>query len=614
MNREHISHAGEETQKPPVEQEQQEVDSQQGMTLAELIANTRERLHVIHGEEKKEALEQPQECPDELWNILEPEALITREGWMEQFYKTRKEYQKAGSEEIFDSGNRWVYDTVVEKSDHLRAMVAFLYGTSKTEDPFSYQDLDDLFSVIDGQYKESRPTIADKLRHEVSSLFEQQDPRVHLGSQSLRRGLNTGKIGHLEKNGILRGEEAALLKDTVQFAEVEAYGEKDMIDTLQFAAKNTELAVGLLSKRVGLSSDIVRDSLTLVLSEMEAEYDNTPQDDDASKESWLKKVGQWFMGNEVSQTTPLPEKVHSVLEHDDVKWAHRLASLLAASKQKDIDSRYFKDELYREEEIRNALLDFIRNDEGDDFSLDQAEEYLERVVNLSQFDRASADDLGQFRTQPEQQPTTVWGKMKRAVQRGVKTAVTEIDGPLEEGESAYLTSPRMLRDAKGGTKLDLFVDAVEQLEHYPGDKRSPAFVESAQAVERIRQQLVHEYDEFIKQKEAHKKEQEGAGKKSQNQGIDTVDTKVTSGAEWFSVETMVEPIAIAGEKILGFAGNQVKKFVDRMKKGGQEKRRLRNEMIDRIASAGGGPSRPRGRSITRRSPARVSSPLKSSIR
>ena len=568
----------------------------------------------VRRELAKEAIEQPQECPDELWGILASDALITQEWLFKNFEQERSEWEHAGKVDVFDSENKWLYENAVDQSEHLRKMVAFLYGTSETEEPFSYKDLDDLFSVIDAQYKESRPTIADKLRHEVASLFEQQDPRVHLGSQSLRRGLNTGKIGHLEKNGILRGEEATLLKDTLQFAEVEAYGEKDMIDTLQFAANNTELAVGLLSKRVGLSSDIAHDCLTLVLSEMEAEHDNTFKDDDASKKSWLKKVGQWFMGNEVSQTIPLPEKVQSVLEHDGAKWAHRLVSLLATSKQKDIDRRYFKDELYKEEEIRNAILDFMRNDEGDDFSLDQAEEYLERVVNLSQFDRASADDLGQLRAQPEQQPTTVWGKMKRAVQRGVKTAVTEIDGPLEEGESAYLISPRMLRDAKAGTKLDLFVDAVEQLERYPGDKRNPAFIESAQAVERIREQLTHEYDEFIKLKEAHKKAQESTGKKPFNGGIDTADTKATSGAEWFSVETMMEPLAMAGEKILGFAGDQVKKFVDRMKKGGREKRQLRNEMIDRIGRAGGGPSRPRGGSITRRSSSRVSSPLRSSIR
>ena len=43
-------------------------------------------------------------------------------------------------------------------------MVAFLYGSVETEEPFSYKDLDDLFSVIDARYKESRPTIADKLR------------------------------------------------------------------------------------------------------------------------------------------------------------------------------------------------------------------------------------------------------------------------------------------------------------------------------------------------------------------------------------------------------------------------------------------------------------------
>ena len=595
MNREQEPPRGHEANNAELSAEEQKTVTPDEQSRA---LQLRER---VRRELAREAIEQPQECPDELWGILASDALMTQEWMFKNFEQERSEWERAGKADVFDSENKWLYENVVDQSEHLRKMVAFLYGSVETEEPFSYKDLDDLFSVIDARYKESRPTIADKLRHEVSSLFEQQDPRVHLGSQSLRRGLNTGKIGHLEKNGILRGEEATLLKDTVQFAEVEAYGEQDMIDTLQFVAKNTELAVGLLSKRVGLSSAIVHDCFTLVLSEIEAEYGNTSKDDDASKKSWLKKVGQWFIGNEVSQAIPLPEKVQSVLEHDGAKWAHRIASLLAASKQKDIDSRYFKGELYKEEEIRNAILDFMRNDEGDDFSLDQAEEYLERVVNLSQFDRASSDDLGQLRTQPEQQPTTVWGRMKRAVRRGVKTAVIEIDGSLEEGESAYLTSPRMLRDAKGGTKLDLFVDAVEQLEHYPGDKRNPAFVESAQAVERIRQQLAHEYDTLIKQKEAHTKEQEGAKQKSQNGGVDTADTKATSGAEWFSVETMMEPFAIAGEKILGFAGDQVKKFVDRIKETRQERERLRNLPIIRAARARG------------RVSAKVSPPLKISL-
>ena len=106
---------------------------------------------------------------------------------------------------------------------------------------------------------------------------------------------------------------------------------------------------------------------------------------------------------------------------------------------------------------------------------------------------------------------------------------------------------------------------------------------------------------MIKQKEAHTKEQEGAKQKSQNGGVDTADTKATSGAEWFSVETMMEPFAIAGEKILGFAGDQVKKFVDRIKETRQERERLRNLPIIRAARARG------------RVSAKVSPPLKISL-
>lgn len=626
MNREHLSHPEGEVPKQPLALEQQETDSEkhtQGIPLAERIAQTREYLNQMEWRKKEKIPEQPPECPDELWDILSPDALIAQEWLFEHFNQERSEWGQAGMLDEFDGETKGFYETVIDQSDNLRKMVSFLYGSEEVTAAFSFKDLNDLFEVIDGRYQESRPTIADKLRKEVAVLFQQTDPRVHVGSQSLRRGLNVGKLGHLEKNGIIRGEDAELLQSTVQFAEREAYGIKDMIDTLVFASKNTDMAVRLLSDRIGLSRDTVGGCLLLVLSEMEAEHDAAPQDDDTSKKSWFQKMGKWFMGAEVDQAIPLAEKVQSVLERDDEKWAHRLTSLLAASKQRDIDRRYFKDELYNEKEIRIALLDAMRNDEGPDgFSLDEAGAYADEVIGLSRIDRASGDDL---QTHPAK-PATVWGRIKARIEGHGGVAITETSVSREKGESMYLISPRMLQEASGTQLLDIFVDAVKKLENYPGDKRNPAYVESAQAVDGLKEKLANEYAEWMDQQEAYTKEQEDKKKESEQspeKPLDKKDTgegKKSSGAEWFSVETMMEPVSIAGENVLKFAVDQVRGFVDRMKNRKQEERELRQRMIERIASVGSArdrndeDSRKKQGPMIRRSSSRVSSPLRSSIR
>ena len=104
MNREQEPPRGHEANNAELSAEEQKTFTPDEQSRA---LQLRER---VRRELAREAIEQPQECPDELWGILASDALMTQEWMFKNFEQERSEWERAGKADVFDSENKWLYE------------------------------------------------------------------------------------------------------------------------------------------------------------------------------------------------------------------------------------------------------------------------------------------------------------------------------------------------------------------------------------------------------------------------------------------------------------------------------------------------------------------------